>query len=226
MNIIKGFALTLGAAMILAVTAACSDDSQPQTPDVPDVSTAPAVQTSPPGEQSISSEGEQSVAPSSYALWTVRHANVEELIARSQVIVVGTLAEEFEERMIAGYGPDGQPSVDPEGALAYTDYQLNIEEVIRGDDTVSAGTKSVVFRMFGHINAQDVAPTSVVFKLPDPGDHLLFVMGKNPDGTYGSGPEGLFDLESEVAVYEDGMLFPSGGTTAELLEQIKALLSE
>ena len=158
-------------------------------------------------------------------------ANVEDLIARGQIIVIGTLDEKFEEIMMGGYGADGQPS---EGTMAFTDYQLNIEEVIKGDDTVSAGTESVVLRMFGHINVQKAVLTPHMFKLPEPGDHLLFALGRNPDGTYGSGGVGgLIDLDSEwaFAVFADGMplnpfVYGSGigSTTAELLEQIKALV--
>jgi len=122
---------------------------------------------------------------------------------------------------MGGYGSDGQASTDPEGAMAFTDYQLNIEEVIKGDVKVSAGTESVVLRMFGHKDVQKAVVTSVMSKLPEPGDHLLFVLGRNPDGTYGSGPGGLIDIDSEDAVFADGMPFASGGTTAELLEQIK-----
>ncbi len=265
MNIIKGLALTLGAATIMAVSAACSNDSPPPQPNAPSVSTAPAVQTSPRDErqstgstvQSISAggQGQQSAAPAvqSGPRLTKREsstgstvqpvssgsmapypANVEDLIARGQIIVIGTLDEKFEEIMMGGYGSDGQPS---EGTMAFTDYQLNIEEVIKGDDTVSAGTESVVLRMFGHKDVQKAVLTYVPFKLPEPGDHLLFALGRNPDGTYGSGGVGgLIDIDSETAsgnaVFADGMPFMpfrtiSGGygsTTAELLEQIKALV--
>ncbi len=260
MNIIKGLALTLGAATIMAVSAACSNDSPPPQPNAPSVSTAPAVQTSPRDErqstgstvQSISAggQGQQSAAPAVQAsprLTTDQStgstvqpmssgsmapypATVEDLIARGQIIVIGTLDEKFEEIMMGGYGADDQPS---EGAMAFTDYQLNIEEVIKGDDTVSAGTESVVLRMSGHINVQKAVLTPHMFKLPEPGDHLLFALGRNPDGTYGSGGVGgLIDIDSEVARFADGMPFmpfsvQSGGygsTTAELLEQIKALV--
>jgi hypothetical protein len=221
MKFIKALALTIGAATIMAVAVACSDDGPPSELETSGATSAPVAQTIPTHD----GQSPDSVNPSAYALWTVRHADVEDLIARSQVIVVGALGEEFEERMISGYGPDGQITADPEGWLAYTDYTLNIEEIIRGDDVVSEGANSVVLRMFGHVSAQDEAPTSVAFKLPEPGDRLLFAMGTNPDGTFGSGPEGLIDIESENAAYEDGIRFASGGTTAELLEQIKAQVS-
>ena len=230
MNIIKGLALTLGAATIMAVSAACSNDSPPPPPNAPSVSTAPAVQTSPrlTTDQSTGS----TVQPMSSGSMSPYPANVEDLIARGQIIVIGTLDEKFEEIMMGGYGADGQLS---EGAMAFTDYQLNIEEVIKGDDTVSAGTESVVLRMFGHINVQKAVLTPHMFKLPEPGDHLLFALGRNPDGTYGSwnGVAGLIDIDSEwaFAVFADGMplnpfVYGSGigSTTAELLEQIKALV--
>ncbi len=223
MNIIKGLALTLGAATIMAVSAACSNDSPPSPPNVPSVSTAPAVQASPrlTTDQSTGS----TVQPMSSGSMAPYPANVEDLIARGQIIVIGTLDEKFEEIMMGGYGADGQLS---EGAMAFTDYQLNIEEVIKGDDTVSAGTESVVLRMSGHINVQKAVLTPHMFKLPEPGDHLLFALGRNPDGTYGSGGVGgLIDIDSETAsgnaVFADGMPFNPfrygsgyGSTTAEL----------
>ena len=227
MNMIKGFALTLGAALIMAAAVACSDDTPtPTEPDAPDVSSAPAVQSTVPVEQSISPGEPQSIAPVSSASMIPRPANVEDLIARSQIIVVATIGDDVEEKMIGPYGPDGQPMTDPDSVRAFTDYQLNIEEVIKSDDTVSASAESVVFRMFGHLDVQKAAPTSVMFKLPEPGDHLLFALGRNPDGTYGSGPEGLIDIESADAAYEDGVPFASGGTTAELLKQIRAGVPE
>ena len=259
MNIIKVLALTLGAATIMAVSAACSNDSPPPPPNAPSVSTAPIVQIIPPDErqstasrvQSISASGggqqptaqavqtsprlttDQStgltVQPVSSGSMVPYPANVEDLIARGQIIVIGTLDEKFEEIMMGGYGADGQPS---EGTMAFTDYQINIEEVIKGDDTVSAGTESVVLRMFGHKDVQKAVLTYVPYKLPEPGDHLLFALGRNPDGTYGSGGVGgLIDIDSEVARFADRMpLNPFvygigiGSTTAELLEQIKALV--
>jgi hypothetical protein len=160
-------------------------------------------------------------------------SNVEDLIDRGQIIVIGTLDEKYEEIMMRGYGSDGQPS---EGTMAFTDYQLNIEEVIKGDDTVSAGTESVVLRMFGHLNVQNASLDPHISKLPEPGDHLLFALGRNLDGTYGSGGVGgLIDIDSETAsgnaVFADGMPFMPfrygngySSTTAELLEQIKALV--
>ena len=214
MNIIKVLALTLGAATIMAVSAACSNDSPPPPPNAPSVSTAPIVQIIPPDErqstasrvQSISASGggqqptaqavqtsprlttDQStgltVQPVSSGSMVPYPANVEDLIARGQIIVIGTLDEKFEEIMMGGYGADGQPS---EGTMAFTDYQINIEEVIKGDDTVSAGTESVVLRMFGHKDVQKAVLTYVPYKLPEPGDHLLFALGRNPDGTYASG---------------------------------------
>ncbi len=130
MNIIKGLALTLGAATIMAVSAACSNDSPPPQPNAPSVSTAPAVQTSPRDERQSTGSTVQPMSSGSMATYP---ATVEDLIGRGQIIVIGTLDAKFEEIMMGGYGADGQPS---EGTMAFTDYQLNIEEVIKGVDTV------------------------------------------------------------------------------------------
>ncbi|MDP6714196.1 MAG: hypothetical protein QF368_06195, partial [SAR202 cluster bacterium] len=151
--------------------------------------------------------------------------DADELIAESQIIVIGTIGEDFEEKRIGAYGPDGQPTSQPSGGpeilFWVTDYQLDIEEVIMGDETVTDGAEPIVLRIHGRFSAQQSGGNSGLFKLPEPGERLLFALGRNPDGTYGSGPGGLVDIESEYAMFEDGRPFASGVTTAELLEQIR-----
>ena len=202
MNGITGLALTFGAAMVMAFAVACSDGDPNQQTDGPTPS-----------------------PPSSPAAPVPRPADADELIAESQIIVIGTIGEEFEEKRIGAYGPDGQPTSQPSGGpeiwFWVTDFQLDIEEVIIGDETVSAGVGSIILRIHGRFSAQQSGGNSGLFKLPEPGDYLLFALGRNPDGTYGSGPGGLVDLESEYAMFEDGRPFASGVTTAELLEQIR-----
>ena len=148
MNVIKGLVLTFGAAMVMAASVACGDDSPPPPTDAPNTPSP----------------------PSSAAAPFPRPADVEELIAQSQIIVIGTIGEDFEEKVIGAYSTDGQPSTGREISFGVTDYQINIEEVIKGDETVSAGTESIVLRMFGRVSAQQSEPPSeeVNFKLPEP----------------------------------------------------------
>ena len=63
-----------------------------------------------------------------------------------------------------------------------------------------------VLRMFGHLNPRGGAITSVVSQLPNPGDRL-FALGRNPDGTYGTGPQGLLDVSGETVAFADGVPF-------------------
>ncbi|MCH7801005.1 MAG: hypothetical protein IIC24_05600, partial [Chloroflexi bacterium] len=202
MNVIKGLVLTFGAAMVMAASVACGDDSPPPPTDAPNTPSPPS----------------SSAAP------FPRPADVEELIAQSQIIVIGTIGEDFEEKMIGAYSTDGQPSGGREISFGVTDYQINIEEVIKGDETVSAGTESIVLRMFGRVSVQQsVVPSEGEFQTAGAWRPPAVRAGQKP-GTYGSGPGGLIDIDSEDAVFADGMPFASGGTTAELLEQIKALV--
>ena len=136
-----------------------------------------------------------------------RPGSVDELVMRSNVIVVGTITTVLEERLIGGYGDDGKPlSADDEGGLPFTDYLVTIEDVLKADDSV-ANSDTLVLRMFGHLSDRDAVITPNVFTLPNPGDYLLFALGRNPDGTYGSGPEGLLDIGGETVAFADGVPF-------------------
>jgi hypothetical protein len=93
-----------------------------------------------------------------------------------------------------------------EGGMPVTHYDLRIENSLMGYSTVADGD-SVVPRMFGHLSNANAAITPDVFTLPSLGDRLLFALARNPDGTYGSGPEGLLKVDGEVVEYIDGVPF-------------------
>ena len=88
---------------------------------------------------------------------------------------------------------------------SFTDYLVRIEDVLKADDSV-ANSDAFVLRMFGHLSDRDSVITPNLFTLPNPGDYLLFALGRNPDSTYGSGPEGLLDVGGEKVAYADGVL--------------------
>jgi hypothetical protein len=140
------------------------------------------------------------------------------------VIVLGTIDSVLEEREMGAYGEDGQPLPADEGGLPFTDYQVRVESVLKGDGTVTDGG-TLVLRMFGHLSKDNAVITSNVFTLPSPGDHLLFALGMNPDGTYGSGPEGLFSVDGEKVTYADGVPFAADVSPEQLMQDIKDLTS-
>mgnify|MGYP000547472584 CR=1 FL=1 len=140
-----------------------------------------------------------------------RAGSAEELVSRSHVIVLGTIGPDPVERRIGPYGEDGQPlPADDEGGNPFTDYLVQIEDVLIADDSV-ADLDTLVLRMFGHLSDRDSVITPNVFTLPNPGDRLLLALGLNPDGTYGSGPEGLLDIDGEAVAFADGLAGVLGG---------------
>ncbi len=104
--------------------------------------------------------------------------------------------------------------------MPVTDYQIQIESVVKADDAIGEAD-TLVLRMFGHLSGEGSAITLNVFPLPSPGDHLLFALGRNPDGTYGSGPEGLLDVDGETVAYADGVSFTANTSPEQLIEDIK-----
>ena len=74
--------------------------------------------------------------------------------------------------------------------------------------------------MFGLLDEQSDAITLNVFTLPEPGAHLLFALGRNPDGTYGSGPEGLINVDGDLAAFSDGVQFGDGIESEAFVEQV------
>ena len=166
----------------------------------------------------VSSEGE---APEPViGAMVPRPTSVEELVAGAHVIVLGQISSVLEEKWIGPYGEDGRPMLTDEDGLPFTDYLLQIESVLKGDGTVTDGG-SLVLRMFGHLSNQNAIVTPDLFPLPDPGDHLLFALGRNPDGTYGTGPERLLNLDGEKVVYVDGVPFATEASPDQFVRQIR-----
>lgn len=92
--------------------------------------------------------------------------------------------------------------------------------MLKADDSDSS-TDTLVLRIFGHRSGQGGAITLTLFEHPDPGDHLLFALRRNPDGTYGSGPEGLINVDGDVVVYADGQSFAGNVAPDQFVREVK-----
>ena len=144
-------------------------------------------------------------APVSAGMMVPRPSSVEDFVAQASVILLGTIDSVLGEKRIGPYGEDGKPTpVSDEGGLPYTDYKVLIEDVLKGDGKITDGG-TLVLRMFGHLSNSGAIITPNVFIFPKPGDYLLFALGRNPDGTYGSGAEGLLNVDSEPVTHIDGL---------------------
>ena len=222
MNRMKGLTLGLGVATLIVVGLACGAGETPATAE-----TGPAVES--PGADDEATEtltGEtqaSSVQPS--GMMIPRPNSVEELVARADVIVLGTIVTVPEEKNIA-YGEDGQALlVGEEAGIPVTDFQVQIEGVLKTDGTATDGG-TVVLRMFGHLSDQSAVTTSVVVTLPQPGDRMLLALGRNPDGTYGSGPEGLLNVDGDKVVYSDGVPFAHDVSPGQFMREIKSAVAD
>jgi hypothetical protein len=143
---------------------------------------------------------------SSSGMLLPRATNAEQLILFSQIVLVGTIASIDQEVFFGGYGEDGQPeSFTDEEGTPYTDYMVEVERLLKGDGIVEEGA-TFTLRLFGHANPTGTQVLSIEPVLPNVGDSMLFALGKNPDHTYGSGPDGLVSLESGRPVFIDGQV--------------------
>ena len=169
-----------------------------------------------------------SVEPSSQpvassGMMVPRPINVEQLVASAQVIVVGKVNSVIEEKRSGGY-EDGKLLPAGEDGLPFTDYEVGIENVLKRDSRGITEGGTLVLRMYGHRSGQQNGAISLLAPtLPNPGDHLLFALGQNPDGTYGSGAEGLLSIDGEKVSYIDGAPFAVDLSPEQLLKEIAAV---
>ena len=213
MNRMRGLAAGLGVAALMVIGAACGSGGTEASKDAD----APAVQPPPEG---------LSVPPPSSASMLPYPSDVEQLVAGADIIVLGTISSVLEEKRIGPY-VDGKslPVEEAEGGMPVTDYEVQVETVLAGNDVVADGD-IFVLRMFGHLSSQGGGITSVVFQLPNPGDRLLFALGRNPDETYGTGPQGLLDVSGETVAFADGVPFEPMTSLDQLMKDIRDVASE
>ena len=177
-----------------------------------------ATSTSMSGEgDSVSVEG--SVVETTGGMLVPRAQSVGALVARSSVIFLGTVNEMIREHWIDGYSEDGTLVQVSDGGIAVTDYSVSVDSLLVGD---SPPTNPIILRMPGHVSNKTGAITSISVVLPTPGDQFLFALGRNPDGTYGSGSEGLLSLDADPVTYIDGIVFADGMTLESLLAELRA----
>lgn len=158
-------------------------------------------------------------APVTSGFMLPRPRSVEELLGGAQVVVVGTIASVMGEKWIGGYEEDGKAAPVDEGGIPVTDYELQVESTLIGDATLTK-EGSLVLRMFGHLSDANAVITPNAFTLPNPGDRMLFALGRNPDGTYGSGPEGLLKVDGEKVEFIDGVPFAAEVSPEQFLLDI------
>ena len=175
----------------------------------------------PVNEEPIEEPGDVTSGQAIGGMMIPRPLDVDALVQQSRVLVLGNIGSVLGERTIAYYGEDGKPAEDgEEGGTPYTDYEVLIESVLKGDGAVEGGG-TLVLRMFGQMSQQTQALTSVAVRLPESGSHYLFALGHNPDGTYGSGSEGLISVNGQYVEYIDGVRFASSTTPEQFLQDIK-----
>ena len=142
-------------------------------------------------------------------------------MAQSHIVVLGAISSVIEEKVMGGYGDDGTPTdVGMEGGLPYTDYEVRIESVLKGDGEIEDGG-ALVLRMFGHLSQQSEVLTLASVQLPQSGSQFMLALGRNPDGTYGSGSEGLIDVTGDTVAYVDGVAFPTELTGEEFVGAVR-----
>ena len=147
-----------------------------------------------------------------------------ELVARADIIVLGTIDLVLQEQWLGSYGEDGMPlAVSEENGIPVTDYVVKVEDVLKGDGTVRNDGRFVL-RMTGHLSDESAIITPNVFALPNPGDRLLFALGRNPDDTYGSGPEGLLKVDGDKVVYIDDAPFATDPSPEQLMQDIRGAI--
>ena len=139
----------------------------------------------------------------------------------SHIIVLGTISGVLDEKLIGAYGEDGNPFIPAEeDGTPYTDYEVSVESVLKDDGDVEDGG-TLVLRMFGHLSQQNDVVTLAAVTLPQPGTHYLLALGRNPDGTYGSGSEGLIYVDGETIAYADGIPFSTKLAGKEFVQAVR-----
>lgn len=127
-------------------------------------------------------------------------ADLAELVARADVIVVGTVVRTVFTGELAPY--DAGPGYAGR-RLPVTDYEIRPDRVLV-DDAARAQTRLLVLRVFGQPRGDD---SKAPFPMPKIGDRDLFFLTANPDpSTYGLyfATSSRIRIDRSVATYSDG----------------------
>jgi hypothetical protein len=226
MTRIRASLSVFGFAVLLAIVVACGGEkaNDPAATDTAGLPLAPSTGAVSADEAVEELVDDGAVAGSSGSMLISRARNADELVDRSQIIVIGTITYVLAQTEFGGYGEDGGEEPAEEGGSLITDYDVSIEILVKGDGTIVEGG-NFVLRMYGHLDGQSDAITLNVFTLHEPGAHLMFALGRNPDGTYGSGPDGLVNVDGYVVAFSDGVQFGEGVEPDTFVEQVMAAAS-
>ena len=119
-------AVALGVGVLLVVALTLPVSTEGEAPE-PVIGLGKVVSTQPTNAPTTSQEPR---SPTSSGMMVPRTSSVEDLVAQSQVIVLGTISSVLDEKLIY-YGEDGKPvAADEERGLPYTDYEVRIESVL------------------------------------------------------------------------------------------------
>ena len=191
------FFVLVGVLLLVGLAIACTNDDASRSQSTP-VSTDQA---------ELEELGDTTGGQVSSSMMVPRPDSIKVLVRMSDIIVLGTISNVLDEKLIGAFGEDGKPtSAGEEGGTAYTDYEVRVESVLKDDGDVEDGG-TLVLRMFGHLCQQNDIVTLAPVTLPQPGTNYLLALRSNPDGTYGSGSEGLIYVDGETVAYTDGILF-------------------
>ena len=96
--------------------------------------------------------------------------------------------------------------------------------ILKSDSLVS-GLEMVTLRMSGQAAPETGFALAIAAVLPEVGEQLLFLLDRNPDGTYSAGDEGLIILDDTTVRFHDGAAFGDGVGADRLLAEIENLIS-
>ena len=222
MTKLKALVAVIGLTALIAIGAACGDGEEPTPAQAP----TSALPLAPPGVADTpvpptTGVSEPSSGPVTSTMLVPRPESIEVLVRMSHIIVLGTISGVLDEKLIGAYGEDDKPYIPgEESGTPYTDYEVSIESVLKDDRDVEDGG-TLVLRMFGHLSQQSDVLTLAAVTLPQPGTRYLLALGRNPDGTYGSGNEGLIYVDGETVAYGDGVPFSTKLSGEEFVEAVR-----
>lgn len=155
--------------------------------------------------------------PASPHLLTLRPApaTLDDLVAQSQTIVIGTVGPLVQAGASAGYDDQGklitaaEKGLPPEAEVAYFDYSVQVEQILKDDGTVQVG-QPVILRLFSK-DQPGTHTGDLEFPSSAPGDRHLFFLDQNPDqATYGLwfGPASRLRIDGPIVRQSDGKQTP------------------
>ena len=159
--------------------------------------------------------------------------SLEELISGKDIIAVGRVGKIIREVAEGAWkGPvDREGNPVKETLVPHTYFELELEQVIRDDGTIARG-ETVLLRMAGTAQDGPIKVGEGKFmdferpRMPKTGEWRLFVLGRNPNDSYGAGDRGLLDIDGDVvrwAVYDRPVGFAAGKTPEEFIAEIKEI---